>query len=53
MAGWEKKMFTIGGEANRGALLPFRMCGVQAGVAALVLDGDRLDGELAVGQGGA
>ncbi len=46
-------MFTIGGEANRGALLAFSMCGVQAGVAALVLDRDRLDGELTDGQGGA
>lgn len=43
-------MFTIGSEADRGALLPFRMCAVQASVAALVLDGNRLDGELTVGQ---
>lgn len=46
-------IFTIGGKANCGALLPFNMRGVQAGVAALIRDGDRLDGELTVGQGGA
>lgn len=45
-------MFTIGSEANRGALWPVGMSGVQAGVAALILDSDRLDGELTVGQGG-
>lgn len=45
-------MFTIGGEANRGALGPVGVCGVQTGVAALVLDGDGLDGELTDGQGG-
>lgn len=53
MAAWERLFFTISGEANRGALLPFSMHGVLAGVAALVLDGDRLDGELTVRQGGA
>lgn len=46
-------MFTIGCQAHGGALVPLRMCGVQAGVAAFVLDGNGLDGELAVGQGGA
>lgn len=46
-------MFTIGGEADRGALLPLGMSTVQTGVAALVLDGDRLDGELTDGQRGA
>lgn len=44
--GWLGKLFTISGEANRGALRPVMVCGVQTGVAALVLDGDRLDGEL-------
>lgn len=43
-------MFTIGGEADRGALLPLGMSTVQAGVAALVLDVDRLDGELTDGE---
>lgn len=47
-----EEMVTIGGEANGRALRPVRMCVVQAGVAALVLDSDRLDGELAVGHGG-
>lgn len=45
-------MFTKGGEANCGALWPVGMCGIQAGVAALILDSDRLDGELTVGHGG-
>lgn len=45
-------MFTIGGEANHGALQPIGLCVVHAGVAALILDGDGLDGELAFRQGG-
>lgn len=48
-----KMIITIGGEANGGALRSIRVCVVQAGVAALVLDSDRLDGELAVGEGRA
>lgn len=48
----EKKKITIDGEANRGALRPVGICVVQAGVAALILDSDRLDVELTVGQGG-
>lgn len=50
---WKTSVYTIGGEANCGTLWFVRVRVVQAGVAALVLDGDGLDGELAVGQGGA
>lgn len=44
---------TIGSEADGGALVLIQVCAVQAGVAALILDGYRLDCEPAVGQGGA
>lgn len=45
-------MFTVGGEANCGALGPIGVCAVQAGVAALVLDSHGLDGDLTVREGG-
>lgn len=48
---WEKQVPTIGGETNRGALRPIGMGFIHAGVAALILDGNGLDGELTVGQG--
>lgn len=44
---------TVGDEADGGAHVPVQVRAVQAGVAALVLDGDRLDYEPAVGQRGA
>lgn len=47
-----KVLVTIGGETHSGTLGFFRMHLEQAGVAALVLDGHRLDGELAVRQRG-
>lgn len=46
-------MITVGGEADGGALWPIRICAEHTGVAALILDGHRLDGELAVRQRGA
>lgn len=46
-------MFTISGEADRGALWSVRIRAVHTSVAALILDGDRLDGELTVRQRGA
>lgn len=46
-------MFTISGEAGGGALWPVRISAVDARVAALILDGHRLNGQLTVGQGGA
>lgn len=41
---------TVGDEADGGAHVLVQVRAVQAGVAALVLDGDRLDCEPAVGQ---
>lgn len=49
----EKVMITVSGEADGGALWPISICAVHTSVAALILDGDRLDGELTVRQRGA
>lgn len=46
-------IFTKSGEADGGAFWPIRICVVDTSVAAFILDGDRLDGELAVRQRGA
>lgn len=46
-------MITVSGEADGGALWPISICAVHTSVAALILDGDRLDGELTVSQRGA
>ena len=46
-------MITVSGEADGGALRPVSMSAVHTSVAAFILDGDGLDGELTVRQGGA
>lgn len=46
-------MITVSGEADGGALWPISVCAIHTGVAALILDGDRLDGEPTVRQRGA